>query len=157
MEILTRQTKASTPKSPYNIALGYFLGRGKMQLNGHEALPYNFADATLADSMRSLISRVRKLDPSLRREIELDINDTASGLTIVLTNDARARGVEFKAEPSIDNRVLRYEGNVHIVDEDFRDSITLVPNSKAAYRGIARKSAKNWFSHLTGLPAEPRY
>jgi len=154
METLTTQTKTSTPRSPYNIALGYFLGRGRMKMNGHNALPYNFADATLADSMRSLINQVRRTDKALRGEIELDIQDTSSGLTIILTNEARGCGVEFTAEPSLDGEVLRYDCSVHVLDEDFRDGVKLVPNSKAAYRGIARKSARNWYSHLTGMPAD---
>jgi hypothetical protein len=143
METVLEQRKQSTSKSPYNIVLDHFMERGRILMRGNEVQPYTFADGTLAEAMGALVNRIRVVDPRIRKNIEVMIEDNAAGFGVALSCPKLGHGVAFAAEPTLENGVLRYNGTMQFLSAHGKpQEIEMGRNSKAAYRAYGRKLAK---------------
>lgn len=143
MEAILEQRKQSTPKSAYNIVLDHFMERGRILMRGNEVPPYSFAHGTLAEAMGALVNRIRVVDPRIRKNIEVMVEDTVNGFGVTLAYPKLGHGVAFAAEPSLSDGVLRYESRMQLLSAHAKpQDIVLPQNSKAAYRAYGRKLAK---------------
>jgi hypothetical protein len=151
METLLNQQKESTPKSPYNLALGHFGTHGKLVMHGHVAQPYTFADGTLTDAMHTLVNRIRTADPRVTKDIEVMLKDTRMGFEVVVNHDRLGHSIRYAAEPSLDNDILRYESRIEFCSaHHLPQEHTLPAGSKAAYRGLGKKLVRDMEHYLLG-------